>query len=54
MHSPVGPHPWPELAGDLMVAVHVDEVSEADVRHVDEGVVHAVQVRPVGLNLRAG
>ena len=53
-YIPVSPHPRPELARHLLVAMHVDQVPEADVRHVDEGVVYTVQVRPVGLNLRAG
>lgn len=47
---PVRPHPGPESGSHLLIAMDVDQVPEADVRHIDEGVVYAVQVGPAVLN----
>ena len=49
-HQPVGPHPEPELGSHRLISTDVDQVSKADVCHVEEGVVYAVQVGPVVLH----
>ena len=48
--KPVGQHPGPKLGVHCLISKNSDEIPEADVSHVDEGVVHAVLVRPVILH----